>query len=73
MSAPEWLRARARRAVGRRAGAAAADLAADAVVAQLQTSVWNIWDEQCAGNKNADVCESCRAYGAVIELLGGTP
>lgn len=31
------------------------------------------WHEQCAGNRNEDACESCRAYADAIRGLGGEP
>lgn len=35
--------------------------------------VEDLWNEACAGNRNTDVCESCRAYADVISILRRKP
>lgn len=35
----------------------------------LIAAIESAWDEQCCGNRNALVCESCRAYEDAIAAV----
>lgn len=50
-----------------------ADAVRKLVVAEAIESIRASWDDQCAGNRNEDACESCRAYADAIRSLGGEP
>ena len=38
---------------------------------RIALSIESAWDEQCAGHRNPDVCESCRAYGCALDIARG--